>query len=217
MILYDGAFISEYPSRKTIQQMLLAPELCKTVLETLHSLGWPPIVQFADAQQEWMTTTTEAYGLKWYEQYLTLYAQQIQVRPLASLCDQKICPLRIVVFGPYARLKQLARVFAGNDHLRMSMLDRGSYNTGELTIMNRAASKGAAMTFLATHFGIPQSETLAIGDGPNDISMLTAAQLGIAMGQAEKRVKMSANVITGANFQDGVAAALEKYVLHKKE
>ena len=75
------------------------------------------------------------------------------------------------------------------------------------------ASKGAALQFLAGHLGIDIAETMAIGDGSNDISMLRAAGVGVAMGNAAEDVKAAADYVTDTNARDGVARAIEKFCL----
>ena len=60
---------------------------------------------------------------------------------------------------------------------------------------------------------IPLDETMAIGDGANDISMLRAAGVGVAMGQAPRRVRAIADAVTTSNAEDGLARAIEQYAL----
>ena len=52
-----------------------------------------------------------------------------------------------------------------------------------------------------------------MGDANNDIEMLQFAGLGIAMGNASDYVKSLANDVTASNEEDGVARAIEKYIL----
>jgi hypothetical protein len=54
--------------------------------------------------------------------------------------------------------------------------------------------------------------TMAIGDTENDLAILEAAHIGIAMGNATDAVKAAADDITLSNEEDGVAAALGKYL-----
>ncbi|WP_264371405.1 HAD hydrolase family protein [Virgibacillus necropolis] len=75
------------------------------------------------------------------------------------------------------------------------------------------ASKGNALKFLASHFGIPVEDTVAIGDNLNDISMFEIAGRCIAMENAEEIVKKQATYITKHHNDDGVAYALREYVL----
>ena len=61
--------------------------------------------------------------------------------------------------------------------------------------------------------GIKKEEVMAIGDGENDIGMLKQAALGIAVANACEPLKKIADYITLSNVEDGVAHAIEKFVL----
>lgn len=80
--------------------------------------------------------------------------------------------------------------------------------------MHKKANKGQAVLELAQKLGIKASEVLALGDQNNDLTMIKLAGLGIAMGNANETVKKAADAITSDNNHDGVAVALEKYVLN---
>lgn len=75
------------------------------------------------------------------------------------------------------------------------------------------ANKGTALTAIAEYLGVPLEQTAVIGDGGNDPAMFKCAGLSIAMGQAEEAVKRQADVVTAPNTEDGVAQAIEKYIL----
>lgn len=60
---------------------------------------------------------------------------------------------------------------------------------------------------------IPREDSIAIGDSRNDLDMLRYAGLGIAMGNAADEVKEAADAVTAACADDGVAAAIHRYVL----
>lgn len=66
---------------------------------------------------------------------------------------------------------------------------------------------------LAERLGLALDEVMAVGDSGNDLTMLEAAGLGVAMGNATEEIKQAADVITADNNHDGVAEAIEKYVL----
>ena len=75
------------------------------------------------------------------------------------------------------------------------------------------ADKGGALLRLAELLGIRREETMAFGDGENDISMLRMAGFGVAMENAEEHIKAVADHITVTNNEAGVAVALRKFVL----
>ncbi len=74
------------------------------------------------------------------------------------------------------------------------------------------ASKGAGVAWLINHLGVPPEAVLALGDGENDIEMVQMAGLGVAMGNATPHLKAVADHITLSNDEDGVAAAIERFV-----
>jgi hypothetical protein len=74
-------------------------------------------------------------------------------------------------------------------------------------------SKGRALEALASYLGIPLAEVMAIGDGINDIPLLSLAGLAVAMGNASDEVKAVADYVTLDVDHSGVAAAIEKFLL----
>ncbi len=74
-------------------------------------------------------------------------------------------------------------------------------------------SKGEALRQLAKHLNVPLSQTMAIGDQDNDISMIEAAGLGVAIGNATSGVKQVADAVAPPITNDGVAWAIETFVL----
>ena len=75
-----------------------------------------------------------------------------------------------------------------------------------LELIPKESGKGEAMTWLCEHLNIPVENAIAAGDGDNDISMIKAAGLGIAMINAPDTVKAAADVITTFdNDHDGLA------------
>jgi len=79
-------------------------------------------------------------------------------------------------------------------------------------IASAASGKGNALQYLAERLGIPQGETVAIGDSPNDVSMLRWAGLGIVVGDAPEEVRAAADWVIdngGDSFCEAIARLLE--------
>lgn len=85
--------------------------------------------------------------------------------------------------------------------------------SNNLEINADGADKGGALIRLAEHLGIKKEETMAFGDGENDLSMIKMAGIGVAMENAEESVKAVADHITVTNNEAGVAAAIHRFVL----
>jgi Cof subfamily protein (haloacid dehalogenase superfamily) len=83
-----------------------------------------------------------------------------------------------------------------------------------LEILHKRVDKGAGVKMLADHLSIPQQNVMALGDQANDTAMIEYAGVGVAMGNAIPELKAVAQHITTANTEDGVARAIEKFVLN---
>lgn len=81
-----------------------------------------------------------------------------------------------------------------------------------LEIMDKGIEKSAALLHICNKLGIKTEQLIAFGDSYNDLSMLTAAGLGIAMGNAREDVKKQSDYVTDGNNEDGIAKALWRFV-----
>lgn len=79
-----------------------------------------------------------------------------------------------------------------------------------IEINTAAANKGDAVRALAAHLGIPMEQTISFGDGSNDLSMIRACGLGVAMANACPAVLAAANRVTKSCDESGVAAVLDE-------
>ena len=82
-----------------------------------------------------------------------------------------------------------------------------------VNILAPDVSKGKALAVLASHLGISLTQVIAVGDGTNDISLLTTAGLAIAMGNAPDELKAIANYVTLDVDRSGLAAAINRFLL----
>lgn len=108
--------------------------------------------------------------------------------------------------------QRLRKLLAADDRITVT-----SSLENNLEINARGTDKGDGLSHLAEFLGIPREGVMAFGDGENDIAMLRFAGLGIAMANSLEEVKLVADAVTGSNDQDGVAYAIEKYILHEED
>ncbi|WHH60721.1 Cof-type HAD-IIB family hydrolase [Petroclostridium sp. X23] len=95
----------------------------------------------------------------------------------------------------------------------MKTIEIASSDKNNFEIMKNGVSKGKALKILAEHFGYAMDQVMAIGDNENDISMMKAAGFAVAMENGWDEVKSLADFVTLNHDQDGVAYALEKFLL----
>lgn len=99
------------------------------------------------------------------------------------------------------------------DEFKIDVYSFGSIppTSGEVTLSN--VTKASGIDVLCEYLGIPLSDTVAVGDGSNDIEMIKHAGLGIAMGNSVDELKEAADVVTDSIDNDGIAKAFEKWIL----
>ncbi len=114
----------------------------------------------------------------------------------------------VVVDGDSGKIKRLR-----DDIMRTKNVAVSQSMKDNLEVMNKGVTKGNAVKILADMYGIRREEIIAIGDNENDMSMIEYAGLGIAMGNAEDLLKGAADHITGDYLEDGVAEAVERFIL----
>jgi len=84
--------------------------------------------------------------------------------------------------------------------------------TAWLDLAPEGVSKASALSKVAAEVGVAAADVLAIGDGRNDLEMLTWAGRGVAMGQAPDEVKAAADAVTNSWADDGVAYELASWL-----
>jgi Cof subfamily protein (haloacid dehalogenase superfamily) len=82
-----------------------------------------------------------------------------------------------------------------------------------IEMVNPLVDKGRALKNLATSLGLGLDQVAAIGDGDNDLTLLSTAGLPIAMGNGTAKLKGIARHVVGSVEEDGVAEAIDRYVL----
>ena len=84
-----------------------------------------------------------------------------------------------------------------------------------LEVNTEAANKGVAVSALAAHLGLDMAQTVAFGDGGNDLSMIRACGLGVAMRNSCREVLEAADCITASCDENGVALVIRELLDQK--
>ena len=80
-----------------------------------------------------------------------------------------------------------------------------------IEVMAAGVSKASSMLKLAELFGVEQKDILAIGDSGNDVDMIKAAGVGVAVANARPSAMEAARYHVGANVDNGVAEAIDRF------
>ena len=124
-------------------------------------------------------------------------------KPLDVVLRQRI--LQLTPFFPEEYERDLME--------RIPSCTSGRWHPAFTDITAKGADKGEGILALTTHLGQNPQFTMAFGDGGNDISMIKAAGIGIAMGNALESLKNEADYTTTSVDNDGILGALQHYGL----
>lgn len=230
LVVYDGAQVRGYPDGEIFFEQALPAMVGQRAAEVMAAHHLQPIAQHATYEGEHLLVAPATARGDWASAYLTATGQQVRRVPLERVCAGQPDALRVVAFGPLQKLRLVARELAGalpvGEAIRgdppdegpvsryaTQLLPMGNYGAAELTVFAPGISKGSALARLARRYGIALEQTMAIGDGINDVPLLRTAGLAVAMGHAPRMVRGVADVITTSNAEDGAARAIERYIL----
>lgn len=121
--------------------------------------------------------------------------------PLSRLEGQ-----RILQFSPFITAAHEATLMAGLEHCTSAR-----WHQAFCDITSLDADKGKGLAAMAARLGLDISETMAFGDGANDIPIIRTAGVGVAMGNAGPDVKAAADYTTTPVDDDGIRNALVRY------
>ena len=124
-------------------------------------------------------------------------------KPLDVVLGQRI--LQLTAFFPEDYEDGLMR--------RVPGCTSGRWHPEFTDITAKGADKGEGILTMAEHMGLDPQYTMAFGDGGNDTSMIRAAGIGVAMGNALESLKQDADYTTSSVDEDGVQNALKHYGL----
>jgi Cof subfamily protein (haloacid dehalogenase superfamily) len=140
-------------------------------------------------------------------------ADRVQVEDLERDLPEDV--VQVMFAGRLPRMLDLyPRLVAGlGARARVERTLYPGQGMGFLDVLHPQVGKGEALTWLRQRWGVAREETIAIGDNWNDHDMLTAAGRGLVMGNAEQGLKELGLEVLPTNDEDGVAVAIERYVL----
>ena len=214
MILANGATVWDRGAESCLYRAEISAE---TGLEVFRWLdGFPVIYDCYQDNQGWMTASmwenAEAYAPS------PFYLQHIRSlrRPVPDLKEHiRRSGTSLQKIQAFCRTTETQREVIGRTAERFPQLAVSTSVARNVEINDGRANKGAALAALAERLGIPMGKVAAFGDGTNDLSMIRAAGMGVAMGNAAEEVKAAADRVTAGNGEDGVGIAVETLTKEK--
>ncbi|HBQ3780498.1 sugar-phosphatase [Klebsiella pneumoniae] len=203
-ITYNGALVQKAGDGSTVAQTALSYDDYRFLEQLSREVG----SHFHALDRNTLYTANRDIS------YYTVHESYVATIPLvfceAEKMDPKIQLLKVMMIDEPAILDQAIARIPAEVKEKYTVLKSAPYF---LEILDKRVNKGTGVKSLADALGIKPEEIMAIGDQENDIAMIEFAGVGVAMDNAIPAVKEAANFITKSNLEDGVAFAIEKYVL----
>lgn len=214
MIVSGGAMVCNTKSGEIYYEDALPAEGLTAAVDLLHQAGLQPLLRQRWSLGHQLFTGPEEFDdppTSWYverEESVTRlpYEQLRQVEDImfaAGLSEDE------------ARLQELAKAVWDLPNLLPLVLPYGPgvLPSPVLDIFNAGTCKAKALHFVSQRFGFEMRDAMAIGDGINDIDLLEAVGLPVAVANAIPEAKAIAKAVVSANDEDGVAEAIERFIL----
>lgn len=202
LITYNGALIKSVMSGETLLHQPVDRELARQVLALCREHDW--YIQ---------TYVDDKLYVKEMNQYADYYSRMSGAPAIAlgeALFTGGEPPTKMLAMSTKEGILEIYDTFKAAFGSKLNMaISKPTF----LEITDPAANKGRALAFLADRMRIKQEEIMALGDSGNDLDMINYAGWGVAMGNASAAIKAAARLETLSNDADGVAEAIEKYVL----
>ena len=211
LICYNGAYVLQYDAYKNpriLYSTTIALHVCSAILDHVQDTALHVSLY---VQDEWYAPAAD----EWTNREATITKVSPTIKPGNMVLDlwerTNMGAHKVMCMGDAREIKVLDETlraqFPNEIHVYRS---KATY----LEIAPKVISKASALKLLLHElYAIEMQEVIAFGDNYNDIELLQAVGLGIAVANAREEVKAVASEITGDSKQDGVAQAIQKHLL----
>ena len=202
-INYNGALIWDEHKRVPHTHIPMAPGLVRRIILFAREM-FPEVLASCEVLDRWYT---DRHDPAYTTETGRIFKPDL-VAPMDDFLKQPVT--KLMLLGETEMITLLHGFVQGHFEQHCTAIRA---DPELIQIMNPKASKATAMKTVAEHYGIALEEVMAIGDAANDVPMLQAAGIAVAMDNAHPLVKEMADWVAPSNNDHGVAAAIEKFVL----
>lgn len=204
IISYNGAQIYDCGNDTFIKESRIPLEHVRHILDTAHAMG----IHCHTYSDTHIISEQDTKELAYYKIHIHLPA--IITEDATACLEKEPCKLIAIQLTDHEKLVSFQNALRPWSDQK---IDTMFSNTKYLELIHTGVSKGNAVRYFCGHFEIPLKNSVAIGDAENDLSMLEAAGVGVAVQNATPAVKEIAQYVTkNDNNHDGAVEAIRKFL-----
>lgn len=201
LMSYNGGRIADAATGKVLFETAMDMEETRGVLRFLETL---PVTPILDDGKQFYVTDAQGYKVRYECQN-----NRMECTLVKNLADfLHFSPVKILMSADPAEIRRIQKVIAERLPPSLTVVQTAPFY---LEVIPASINKGQGLLDTCRALMIDRLETVAFGDAENDIPMLRAAGIGIAMGNAAPSVKAAACHVTDTNNHDGIALWLNAY------
>ena len=207
-IFFDGALVSNPKKGEEVYVQPISKVVVRQAVEFVHlneiNIEFYSASHYFAERETWSTDIRrQFFGIEpTIVDFINLWEQE------------RIIKGTLTVSSPEERAKASRFCLQFEYSLHFSSTKSPAYPEVDfINVLAPGVSKKKALEALASHLGISMNEIIAIGDGTNDISLLSSVGLAIAMDNAPDEVKAVADYVTLDVDHSGLAVAIDKFLL----
>ncbi len=211
LITATGALIKDPKDHSTLFQSPFDPHLLRQILTLIDSNGYDSL----------LCADTYGQGFDFYHRRAKVSTSELQEYLDLNPGDGQIWPnmftdpppgvFLVFTMGTKDQMLVLEQILNGafSGRIATNVLRSPRYRGFLVEITPAGISKWSAVRHLAESWGIDEKEICAVGDDVNDIAMIRAAGLGVAMGNALPEVKAAADRVAPTHDENGLVQVVE--------
>ena len=201
VVCYQGAVVADPTTGEFLRHVPMPEPEAREVIAAVEALGYTILV-YVDDELYVAHETPESDAYAGF--------QHLVAHPVGDLLDWlPKAPTKLVVVGDPHELDDLETEMKARFGTRLYVSKSLSHF---LEFASPSVHKGSGLDFAAARVGFSREESVAFGDGENDVELLEWAGYGVAVANAHPRVLAIADFVCPSVDEEGVAQVIEAYL-----
>lgn len=208
-VLASGSFVYDLTQSRTLATTPIPHDALRATISVARGEDALIFLSCPDGTRAQQVTIDRlgSYGMRAYQAMYDLICERID-DPLSWIASnpQRVMKMDVYHYDEAAYGRMSSKLEESGVPIQLF-----SSEPGCMEATAAGVDKGSGLRMLAAHLRVSMDEVVAVGDGGNDLAMLRAAGLPVAMGNASPEIREAARAIVDDNDHDGIVELIERF------